>query len=357
MNLRRYLKVLSGISAVSIVVVGLTFFLTQNLSFSVVLSLIADSLQVAMYVVWLLQKEAPLENVPNQVETLYEYVTKKEERNRVKEELVSRLVNEGVVRDSELYTLIQNKEIILAFPYGEGIKPKVKELAGLKRQPLFMLLEKLGFVRVTRMQNLLVVFTENLPRNLRSVDNLSLLIKNELPKIWEEISTKVREKYPSERYKKYEKWRSGKGFGAMYVLSKSMPKDFVIDYVNNESFTQEFKKHIWGTIDRKKLRDTFKKRSHKVKEIVSKISIDFLIINLPRDARDAIQTHEDDIKKAFAIKVFTDYRLVDQSKMNDLLNSFLPDEEKANASKYSATIINESGECYNLLEEWGISFS
>lgn len=298
-----------------------------------------------------------MEQVPKQVEVVYKYVTRKEERSRVREELVSRLVNEGVISERELYSLIRNKETILAFTYGEGISRKIRSRCGLKSQPLATLLERCGFVRATGMQNLMVAFTENLPRSLRNIDNLNVFIKSELPKIWEQISNKINKEYPAERYpKKYEKWRSGEGFSAMYTLSKSMAQDFIIDYINKESFTPEFKKHIWGIIDRKKLRDMIKKRRLKVKKIISKISIDFLLRDIPRNVRRNIEEHEDEIKKALGIEVFTDYRHIEQNKMSNVLLNFLPAVEREDVDQYSSAIITESKNCYDLLKELGISF-
>jgi len=357
MNPRKHLKFISLISVLSLILIGIIFGLTQNIMFALLVSLIADSVQIVSYLIWLVQKEMPMEQVPKQVEVVYKYVTKKEERSRVKEELVSRLVNEGAIRESELYTLIRNKEAILAFPYGEGISSKIKSLCGLESQPLATLLERCGFVRATGMQNLMVVFTENLPRSLRSIDNLNAFIKRELPKIWEQISNKIKKEFPADQYpKKYEKWRSGEGFSAMYTLSKSMAQDFIIDYINKESFTPEFKKHIWGLIDWKKLRDIIKKRRHKVKEIISKISIDFLLGDIPRNVRKIIEEHEDDIKKSLGIEVFTDYRLIEQNKMSKVLLNFLPATERGNVDHYSSAIITESKNCYDLLKELGISF-
>ena len=142
----------------------------------------------------------------------------------------------------------------------------------------------------------------------------------------------------------------------MYTLSKSMAQDFIIDYINKESFTPKFKKHIWGIIDRKKLRDMIKKRRFKVKKIISKISIDFLLIDIHRKVRKMIGEHEDEIKKALGIEVFTDYRLIEQNKMSNVLLNFLPAVEREDVDQYSSAIITESKNCYDLLKDFGISF-
>lgn len=356
MNFRNHLKFVSLISTVSLVMIVAVVFLTQNVFLGLLIGLIADSVQIVTYILWFFQKEVPMQEVPKQVEQIHRYVTLKEEKNKIKEELISRLVNEGVIRETELYSLIRNKEIVLAFPYGKGIPAGIKNL-GYRRPSHMILLEKIGFVRATRNQNLMVAFTDNLPKSLRNVDSLNIFLKTELPKTWKQISEETMKKFPSSQYpQKFEKWRTGEGFGVMYILSKSTAQDFVIDYVNRESFTLEFKKHVWRVIDHSRLRNAIKKRKHQVKKIVSKISIDFLLRDVPTDARQSIITHEDAIKKHFGIKVFTDYRFADKEKMTDFLSSLLPKVDRSMLSQYSSIIIVESLECNNVLKQLGISF-
>jgi hypothetical protein len=345
------------ISTVSIVLIVSIVSVTQNVFVGLLVGLIADSIQIVTYVVWFFQKEVPMTEVPKQVEQIHKYITLKEEKSKIKEELISRLVNEGAIGENELYSLIRNKEIILAFPYGEGVLRSVRELAGFKRPPLSGLLEQVGFVRVTRLQNLMVAFVDALPKGFRKIDNLSLFIQEELPSMWTKISSYVKDKYPEDRYpKKFEKWRSGEGFSAMYILSKSMAQDFIINYIKKESFTPEFKKRIWGVIDRGKLKEVMKRRKHKVKEVVSKISIDFLLKDIPNSVREVIVNNEDTIKKTLGIKVFTDYRLIEPDRVSGVLAEFLPSGEKKNVNRYSSIITSESKECYELLKELGISF-
>jgi hypothetical protein len=355
MNSFKHLKFLSLISVISLVLMWIITYFTQNIWLALLISAVADSIQIVSYVLGFIKREMPVKKISEDIEVIHEYVIEKEEASRVKEDLITRLVNEGVIKETELYSLIRNKEIILAFPYGKGIPEGIKKL-GYRRPPQIVLLEKIGFVRATRYQNLMVAFTDTLSKSLRKIDNLNAFIKRELPKIWKEISIKSMNAFPPSQYQKYEKWRTGEGFGIMYILSKSMAQDFIIDYINRESFTPEFRKHVWRVIDRTKLRDAIKKRRHQVRKIVSKISIDFLLRDIPRNIRQLILTHEDEIKKHFGIKVFTDYRLIEQEKITNLLSSLLPEIGKDKLNQYSSTILIESQECYNVLKQLGISF-
>jgi len=104
------------------------------------------------------------------------------------------------------------------------------------------------------------------------------------------------------------------------------------------------------------LKDALKRRRHKVKEIISKISIDFLLSDVPRSVRRTILKHEDEIKKMFHIGSFTDYRLIEQNVLSEFLTNFLPPRERVNADQYSLAIINESQRCYDTLKQLGIYF-
>jgi len=243
MNIRKHLKFISLMSIISAVIVISLFQI--NLTLAVYVALVADVIQIVSYCIWLLQREVPLEKIPKQVEVIYQYVQKEQESYHAKEELIARLVNEGVIPESEIYSLIRDREIFLAFPYGKSLPKGIKKL-GFRRPPHITLLEKIGFVRVTPNQNLMVAFTDRLPKSLRTVDNLDAFIKHELPKTWNQISEKAKKEFPSSQYKWYEKWRTGEGFGALYILSKSMAQEFVINYVNKESFTPEFKNSYLG---------------------------------------------------------------------------------------------------------------
>lgn len=348
------LKIILTISIISFSVVAIISYFF-NLIVGVLIGLIADVIQISSWVYWLFEKEEAFEEVPEKVDSILTVVTKKEERSRTREKLMSRLVNEGVIADSELYKLIRKKEIILAFPYGESVVRSVIALSGSNRQPLAALLRELGFVKATRFQNVMVAFADDLPKELRSVNNLQSFLKSALRTRWIDLSEKVKREYPAERYEvKFAKWRSRAGFGAAYILMKSMARDFVIGSINRASFTPDFKEHIWSAIDQARLRRVIRKHRRRVREIMSKISIDFLLMNQSRKLRNLMTQHEDALKKEFRIKVFTDYRSVDPEELSKVIRQILPPRNKDLASTLASTIIQESQGCFDALEEMGI---
>lgn len=355
MNAHTRLKFVLAISVISFSIVAIISYF-YNLLVGVLIGLVADVIQILSWVYWLLEKEESFEEIPEKVDSILAIVSKKEERSKTREKLVSRLVNEGAIEDNELYNLIRKKEIILAFPYGENVVKGVITLSGSKRQPLATLLEELGFVKATRFQNVMVAFADDLPKELRKINSLQTFLRGALRKRWADLSDKVREEYPEDKYTvRYAKWRSRAGYGAVYILMKSMARDFVVGSIRRGgSFTPEFREHIWSVIDEAKLKKVIRKHRRKVREIVSKISIDILLIDQPRKLRDLLTQNESELKHTFQIKVFTDYRTLNPDELSEAIMKFLPRTKRNLAPMLASTVIQESEKCFDLLEEMGI---
>lgn len=353
MNLRQHFGFLTVISIVSIALIIIVFQITSKIDLAGLVAMVADVIQIVIYGVWFFQKEVDLTEVPKQVKEIRTIVVKKSEESRVAGEVVSRLISEGVVRDIDLFSMIRSKEIILAYPYAEGLDGKVWDI--LKGQPLAKMLGEMGFVRTTANQNLMVIVSESLPKKLRDIDRLNSFIKRNLPEEWRRITDRVKESYPAEKYRKwYKRWRSLEGFKVSYILAKSMAHDFLIDYVNKYSFTPEFRKHIVGRIDRKQLKKIFKQKKREVREVVSRMSIKILLAEIPRDVRQKIIEKEDEIKNTLGVKNITDYRLLELHNVTNLLAKLLHKKEETMISYYSSKIIGESQKCYESLKNWGI---
>jgi hypothetical protein len=324
------------------------------------IGLSADIIQIVTFGVWFFQKEVDMSKVPESVEIVREIVVREKNENRVTDELISRLVREGAVSEHELFSLVREKEMIIVFPYAEGLKGRVWDLT--KGQPLAMLLTEIGFVKVGLRQNLLVCMVDSLPRKLRDVDNLDRFIRESLPKEWERISEMVRKEYPEDQYKILERWRSLAAFKVSYLLAKSPARDFVVECLVARgdpriSFTAEFQKHVAQRIDRRELKRMLKIRRHKVNEIVSKISIEFLLSEIPRDARELMINNEDEIKKRLGVRIITDYGLLEPTAVGKVLASVLPSVSATVINTISENIVTESRKCNESLKRLGIELS
>jgi len=355
MNLRQRLKLLTIISVISIALILMAAFATSSISLTGVIGLVASIIQIVTYVAWLLQKEVSLARVPEQLEEVHSFTTKEREENKVTGELMSRLVREGAVREDELLRLVRRKEIVLAFTYAEGLRGKVLQIT--KGQPLATLLNQIGFVRVALFQNLMAIIADSLPKRLRNIDNLNAFIRKRLPKDWTRISDMVKERYPKAKYKILEKWRSRAGFKVSYILAKSMAQDFLIGFLRKNSFTTEFQKHIAGRVDRNQLKKIFRVNRRKVREIMSKISIEFLLDETPRKARKAIVDKEDEVKEALGVETITDYGFLEPEKVINVLADLFPTMKEKTMRTCSIEIIGQSQACQEALRKLGIDLS
>lgn len=353
MNVQKHAKFLTIISVISIVTVAGIITIARNIALGVAIGLLSDAVQIVTYALWLLQKEVDLSKVPLQVTEIHEIITREKQESKAAEEIITRLIREGVVKEEELLSMIRSKEIMLAFPYAEGLKGKILQIS--KGQPLAKLLGQIGFVRVALFQNLMAAFVEYLPKQLRDIDALNSFIKQQLPREWNRISDEVSRSYPPEKYKILEKWRSKTGFRVSYILSKSNAQDFLIDYLNRNSFTTDFQKHIIGRIDRKELKRMLKIKKHQVREVMSKVSMEFLMGDVPKSVRESIVKNEAEVKKSLKVKTINDVRLVQPEELAKVFKNFQPGIEPSLAAEFSIRIIGESQKCYDCLNNLGIS--
>ncbi len=97
-----------------------------------------------------------------------------------------------------------------------------------------------------------------------------------------------------------------------------------------------------------------KSRKHEVRKIVSKISIEFLLCDIPQKLKDQIAGVEDEIKKALGTKIITDYRLIEPKKIAVAIHDLLPSMEESQVQNCSTTIVEESQKCYDSLNKLGI---
>jgi len=353
MNPRKHVKVIIVISVVSIILGVGVYAMTQNAVAALMLSLVADAIQVVTFVQWFFHREPNVEKMSKQVEVIYRYAREGREETKIADELVARLVREGVIKEKELSSMIRDKEIILAFSYAEGISSdRIRKITG--GPPLKNMLKSLGFVPAASLQNLMVAMANTLPKPLRDIDGLNLFIRQELPKEWERISGEVKAQYPKDRYQIFERYRTGEGFKVSYILAKAMARDFIIDYMKKSSFTPEFQRHVAGRVDRAKLRKLLAGRRHRVMEVISKISIEFLLLGVQRQLRELIIGQESNLKSALGVKVITDYRLLKADNIASALHQRVPSADEALLRDCANNIIGESQKCYDALEKFGV---
>ena len=126
------------------------------------------------------------------------------------------------------------------------------------------------------------------------------------------------------------------------------PKDPITE------FTLPCRLHACRRIDRGRLKKILARKKHKVIKVISKISIDFLLTDLPRRIRKSIVNNEDGLKSALGTKVITDYRSLSPTAVADTLSQILPRVDKTKIHNYASSIVSESQKCHESLRKLGI---
>ena len=324
--------------------------------------------QLFMLIIWLKRDDIflkeNLEQIKDNLGTtkkdmsyIKEYLYDKEVENRRTIKIIKKLIDVGAVPEKEIYKLLDRRnDIFIVYTYGEGIPKRIKPLLNGK-PPLIGLLQEMGFVRVALNQNLFVIFSKWLPRKLRNPYILRDFIRKELAWRWDVLSEKVIENFPKEKYKKFEKYRTKRGFKASFIIARCSGHDFIVDYMGKVSFNIQFQEKIIGNIDFRQLRKLIIKRKHEIRKILSKISMEILLDEIPRNHREIILQNEDYIKSSLKVKSFIDYRFYENDKdFALLLTKLIPSLDETTAQEYSRYIAREARKYYSVLEDLGIHF-
>ncbi len=359
-----FFKIMFLISIISITFI-LFFFYNQNHSIVAFLGIFSNIIEISMLLIWLKKEDFPVEDIVQIKEDLNitkesmkevkEYLFNKETKDERKIRLVKKLVEVGAVPEKEIYKLLRRKnDIFVVYTYGEGIPKRLRPLCGGK-PPLIGFLEEIGFVRVAPNQNLFVIFSKWLPPNLRNTSTLRNFIKKELLRRWEILSERIREKYPETEYKIFEKWRTKEGFKASFIVMRCPGYEFIMDFIRKVSFHPQFQEKILRGVDWDQLRKFIKKRKYEIRKFLSKISIEILLEEVPRNHREIILQNEDHIKSALGSRSFIDFRFLKNNKnFISLLVRLIPGLEESMAKKYTEIISRESQKYYSTLKELGI---
>ncbi len=270
-----------------------------------------------------------------------EYINKEREENKEKERIVKELINEGLISEGEIYKRIMSKRIFFVFTWQHNppklVQEKYKQIyKGMSTQPVIDLLGDLGFSRPGPNQNFFVIPEEDLSKKLRSVKSLERFITKRLNEIYNNINKNLAKKYD---------------FRNSFIISVSNISDFSVKHILYSSFSPRFKEMLIRKIKPKAIRKEIENKRHKIKQFVSRLSIDLLIRDLQPKTKEKILNKEKFIKKKLGIKFFTDYRKFTRYEIKNTLNKFLNSNQ---TSDIADIIKNGSENYYNVLKEMGI---
>jgi len=347
------LKTIAGLSVIALVLVSL-FYLQNNNTYMFLASVTANIIQILMFITWFFQENPIPQRTIAQIDEIHQITKEEEKKYKRKEEIVTRLIREGVIADYDLKKIFQSlrkREVFLVHTYGEGVPHTLFNSYDGETQPLITILLKIGFVRVFRQHNLFIIFKKNLPKNIRSLNRLEKFLQQEVEKLWIKIEEYTKRKYPSSKYKIYDKWRNKEGFKCSYLLFKTAEEDFMIGYKGKQSFTPQFVNSIIREIKVSKIKSITDKV--KLKQFVAKTSIEILLGGLPKNIRKEILRHEKSLKGNLKIKKFTDFKDIPVEQLTNQLSQ-LVDTKSEDWKNYSEEIKSQAQEFYNILVELGM---
>jgi hypothetical protein len=309
MNKETLIKLFALFSVIAIAL-AVFFYFNKN-EYLFWLSLLSNIIQIVLFGFWLFKNQslpiAKIENTNIKVNEIHPYITKEKEVDKRKMRIMAQLMDSGLVPGEEIkkaFNSLKLEEVIVMHTYGEGIRQNLLNEIGLSKQPLITLVENLGFIRVFKYPSLYITFKKNLPRILRSLDNLENYINSELNKEWEKIKKSTNEKYPSEKYKIYANIRDGSGFKCSYILLKSLKEEFIVNYQNKPSFTKKFTEKVLTEYQSKK--NVLK--SIEIKNFILKIKLGILIDDSDKAIMNQINKNDKQIKESLRLRYFFDLK-------------------------------------------------
>ena len=317
------------------------------------ISLIASAIQIVLFCVWFLEDRTVLNRVDTTLKDVKEYVTEKDKKNMYREVILRKILNKGLVNQAEITNLLtdlQNKDVVL-LSLSECRLPKGLSVESTGSYPLRHILNELGFIPVffSFTPNTYITFKNDLPRSLRDIAQLESFISKELSVAWDSVKRYAQTHYPA----KYEKWKSGSGFKASYVLSKSFENDFKIEYKQRPTFSEQLITKLLKETSSDKLQKAIPNKLQ-VKEILSKISIEIVLDTVENPVKEAITKNERTIWSNLRITSFLDFRNADLNELISELKKYISEEKAINCANI---MIEECKKAYAEIDSMGILIS
>jgi len=273
-----------------------------------IVSVAGNTIQILMFIIWFFRENPIPPRTITQIDEIHRITKEEEKKYKRKEEIVTRLIREGVIADYDIKKIFQSlrkREVFLIHTYGEGVPQKLLKSYG-----------------------------------------------QEIEKVWIKIEEYTKRKYPSSKYKIYDKWRNKEGFKCSYILFKTAEEDFMIGYKGKQSFTPQFISSIVREIEISEIKPITNKV--KLRQFVAKTSIEILMEGLPKNIKKEILKHEKSLKNNLKIGNFTDFKDVSVEQLTDQLNQ-LAGIKSEEGTLYSGEIKSRAQEFYNILIKLGMS--
>lgn len=263
------------------------------------------------------EKDKTRKEIQDDVKVIKEINETKVSDTEYKVEVLKYLIQNGNVHIEEIYKILSEKEFFLVITYGEGVGNIKKEIENhfnldkeiinerIPKNNAFVneTLTELGFVKIFHYYTFFINSTKNFPKAYDIFD-IEEIIEKTFNKKWDEIKNDLNINFDENVCPK-----------VSYLVIKLPKGHFIINYVNKDSFTKDFKQNYLYLLDRKEIKNLLKRNEKEVIRFFSKISlIDFL--DLKSNLTEKLKEKEKEINKKFKIKYFIDYSYLNKEEIN-----------------------------------------
>lgn len=270
-----------------------------------------------------------------------------------KNKLISKLINEGLISEREIYKKIKENNFFYLFCYQNvPEQSKIQKILGKDfRNPTLVAIESIGFLKVGKMHNFYIVPTNYLSEKLNNLQVLESLIRNTVKKHWKKFLSELQ----NENRKFYLQYieKNPNPTNCTYFLSESRFHEVIINHIKYNAFSKGFKELLNRQINIKKLRDEVKKKKHEIKKFVLSISYDLFLDNMPNKDKKIFIEKERMINNTLKIKNFIDYR----NKKDELIKTLENHFNDKKAKEYGSKISFRSRKYYKLFKDLGINLN
>ncbi|MDO8623314.1 MAG: hypothetical protein Q7R52_03635 [archaeon] len=329
--------------------VGSLILLFANLqNFITILGIIASFIQIAMFIYWIIEDdnqskilETTIENQSDLKETkeiakeIKNYQNNKEGILLKRQEILTTLIKGGAIPNKEISKIIKSareKGIFLVSTLG-GKEFRLKNVLKTmgKSGPISLVpavLKKFGFKGIYFNDTLFIVLKEDLPERLRKPEILRKTICNELMNKWKQIQDQI----IKNNLKVHSKWIEGSGFNCSICVIDIEEGEIGVLYKRlhdsqnyRDNFSEEFKSLLLGHSDKRNIGEIVQNKV-KAKQILDKMSLGFLFINLPEEISNSLIKNELEITKKLSITKFLDISNIKKEKLEAVISKYIPSE-------------------------------
>ena len=282
--------------------------------------------------------------------------------------LLNKLINEGLIRDKDLFALAGSANYYQLFVYSVPVRKLVGNIEIQQPNRIYPLfLQELGFVRLGKNSTFFLINKDFLKEeNLKNIKEFKKFLNYHFSKVrkreWEDFLNLLK-KEEGEEYNKF-KNKDYKELGVLqinFLLTETNMNPTNIGIVDGDIIglasvknNEEVNRQIFKNANPKNvhLDDVIKVR---IKKVMLKLDISFLLDDLSKKDKNIIDIYQDEIKENLNVESIVGFYKINKDDLSGELKKIKLSSEKA--KKISDEIIKRSNLYHDALLELGINLS